>query len=90
MIYTFSRNRSDQFSSFFLPGSCHRKLAELTGYRYSQTLGLTNKWQETSVNKCHEHILLIIFIIYYWFTYIFIYSYSFLNDAVKDFWRDYR
>ena len=48
------------------------------------------KWQETSINKCHEHILLIIFIIYYWFTYIFIYWYSFFNDAVKDFWRDYR
>ena len=31
------------------------------------------KWQETSVNKCHKHILLIIFIIYYWLTYIFIY-----------------
>ena len=29
------------------------------------------KWQETSINKFHEHILLIIFIIYCWFTYIF-------------------
>ena len=29
------------------------------------------KWQETSVNKCHEHILLIIFIIY---LHIFLYT----------------
>ena len=48
------------------------------------------KWLETSVNKCHEHILLIIFIIYYWITYIFIYWYLFFNDAVNDFWRDYQ
>ena len=49
------------------------------------------KWQETSVNKSHEHSLLIIFIIYHWFTYIFLYTDSkFFNDAVKDFWRDYR
>ena len=43
------------------------------------------KWQEMSVNKKNEHILLIIFIIYYWFTNIFIYWYSFFIDAVKDF-----
>ena len=48
------------------------------------------KWQETSVSKCHVHILLIIFNIYYWFTHTFIYWYLFFNDAVKDFWRDYR
>ena len=30
------------------------------------------KWQEMNVNKCHGHILLITFIIYYWFTYIFL------------------
>ena len=36
------------------------KLAELRRlYSYSQNLGLTYKHQETSVNKCHEHILLI-------------------------------
>ena len=29
------------------------------------------KWQEKSVNKCHEHILPIIFIIYYRFSYIY-------------------
>ena len=67
-----------------------RKLGELRRlYSYSQNLGLTNKHQETSVNKCHEHILLITSIIYYWFTYIFIYWYSFFNDAMKDFRRDY-
>ena len=36
----------------FLPGSCHRKLAELTGYRYSQNLGLTNKRHGVTRNEC--------------------------------------
>ena len=38
------------------PGSCHRKLAELTGvdliYRHSQNLGLTNKRHEVTRNEC--------------------------------------
>ena len=51
-----SRNGSDQLSSFFLPGSCQ------DWSRFD-----TNKHREdkkrVSINKCHEHILLIIFII---------------------------
>ena len=51
MIYPFSRNGSDLFSSFFLSQSCQEKLAELTEYRYSQNLGLTNKRHELTRNE---------------------------------------
>ena len=84
------------FSSFFFPEVVTGRWQDWGGLDYTAShkiwvsLISVTKWQETSVNKCHEHILLIIFIIYNWFTYIFKYWYSFFNDAVKDFWRDYR
>ena len=55
-------------TNFLLPGK-----TEWGGrlYRYSQNLGLTNKHNKVTRNECHKPILLIIFIIYYWFTYIF-------------------
>ena len=78
-IYTFSRKLL--WPIFFLFSS--RKLSpgrqDWGGLDYttSHTIWVSlisvKKWQGTSFNKCHEHILLIIFIIYYWFTYIFIY-----------------
>ena len=56
-IYTFIRNRSDQFSSRMLSPEVDRTRADLILIRVT-------KLEETSVNKCHGHILLIIFIIY--------------------------
>ena len=50
-IYTSSRNRSDQFSSFF----SSRKLAGLGQtelYHLSQNLDLTNKRHEVTRNEC--------------------------------------
>ena len=67
-IYFQQKSLWPIFSSFFFP-----KLSPKDGrtgrtclYHLSQNLGLISiaKWQETSVNKCHEHILLLIFIIY--------------------------
>ena len=76
------------WSIFFLFSS--RKLSpevDRTGANF--ILISVTKGQETIVNKFHEHIFLIIFIIYYWFSYIFYILIVILNDAVKDFWRDY-
>ena len=57
----------------FFPFSSQKLSPEVDRTGADLILINVTKWQETSVNKCHEHILLIIFIIYYWFTYIFIY-----------------
>ena len=48
------------------------------------------KWQETNVNKCHKYILLIILIFLLFIIDLHIFLYTDLNDAVKDFCRDYR
>ena len=79
------------FSSFFFPEIVTGrwqdwgKLDYTGSHKIWVSLISITKWQETSVNKCHEHILLIIFIICYWFTYIFIYWYSILMMLRKTF-----
>ena len=67
-------NTSDQFSSFFFleVGKTDWGRLDYTAlHKIWVSLISITKWQEMSVNKCHEHILLINFITYYWFTYIF-------------------
>ena len=65
------------FTSFFFPEVVTGRWQDWGGLDYTAghkiwvSLISVTKWQETNVNKCHEHILQIIFIIYYWFTYIF-------------------
>ena len=95
-IYFQQKSLWPIFSFFFFPNVDTGRWLDWGGLDYTAShkiwvsLISVTKWQETSVNKCHEHILLIIFITHYWFTYIFIYWQSFFNEAVKDFWRDYR
>ena len=92
-IYFQQKSLWPIFFLFFFPevvtGSWRNWLGTAIHWIWVSLVNVT-KWEETCVNKCHEHILLIIFIICYWFTYIFIFWYSFFNGAVKDFWRDYR
>ena len=73
-----AENCSDQFSSFFSSRKLSVGWQDLRGLDYtaSHTIWVSlisvTKWQETSFNKCHEHILLIIFIIYDWLFLLFI------------------
>ena len=78
-IYFQQKSLWPIFSSFFFPEVVTGRCQDWGGLDYTAShkiwVSLINvtKWQETSVSKCHEHILLIIFIINYWFTYNFIY-----------------
>ena len=57
-IYTFSRNRSDQFSSFFFPevvtGTWQNWLGRTWLYRFSQNLGPTIKRHEVTRKECQQ------------------------------------
>ena len=91
-IYFQQKSLWPIFSSFFLPDvvtASWQNWLVTAFHKIGALLISVTKWQKTCVNKGHEHILLIILIIYYWFTYMFIFWYSFWHDAVKDFWRDY-
>ena len=55
----------------FLPGNCQKLSREVDRTGADLILISITKWEETSVNKCHRHILLIIFIIYIYLLFIF-------------------
>ena len=71
-----------------LPGSCHRKLQNWLGrtwlYHYSRS---DKKRVSISVTNIFCWLFLLFIINLHIFFYILIFI---LNDAVKDFWRDYR
>ena len=72
-----------------LPGSCQKLSPEVDRTGADLILLSVKKWEETSVNKCHGHILLIIFIIYLLFIFdlhIFLYTDS---HSLMMLWRTF-
>ena len=81
-IYTFSSNRSDQFSSVFSSRKLHRKLKDLI-------MGLTKKRHEVTerMSISVTNIFCWLFLLFIIDLHnIFIYWYSFFNDAWKGSW----